>query len=313
MKLTERPIPDINQLSFLILFHFCVDFYLPPEYYLFDIICSASDVYAFSIIMYQLVTNEIPFSSVDITNNANIFIEKICKENLRPKFKESIPQCYRNIIEKCWARDPKERPTFDEIVFYLKTNSEFITDKINKEEYLNYIKYIDEAQLASNSKYLNLDDFIASENQTFRKVQIDFQKKRNPSKPNFLIQMGSIALDNFEKLEKIGSGSFGVVYKVLNKDNQQLYAAKISKYEMDQCSDDKIINLTREIGIISQLEHPSILQFIGFNPKNFKNKSKPVIITEFASNGTIQRNSSIFMELHQAWHTYMIKIFFIEI
>ena len=40
---------------------------------------------------------------------------------------------------------------------------------------------------------------------------------------------------------------------------------------MDQCSDDTIINLCREIDIIAQLNHPALLKFIGFCPTNLKN------------------------------------------
>ena len=41
---------------------------------------------------------------------------------------------YQKLIEKCWLPEPKDRPTFEEIVFHLKTNTEFITDKIDEEE-----------------------------------------------------------------------------------------------------------------------------------------------------------------------------------
>ena len=46
------------------------------------------------------------------------------------------------------------------------------------------------------------------------------------------------------------------------------------------------MSISREIGIISQLNHPSVLKFITFSPINFKGKPKPVIITEYASNGS---------------------------
>lgn len=48
------------------------------------------------------------------------------------------------------------------------------------------------------------------------------------------------------------------------------------------------MNLSREVNIISKLNHPSILKFICYSPINFKKKNKPVIITEFASNGSLK-------------------------
>lgn len=181
------------------------------------------------------------------------------------------------------AIEPKDRPTFDEIVYYLRTNPEFISDSINKDEFESYVNYIDEFQSNKGSR-IQLSDFFKSKNQTFRKVEIDLKSIRNPTKLNFSINMGSISLDSYEKVDKIGSGSFGVVYKVLDKETREQYAAKVSIFEMDQCQNDSIINLSREINIISRLKHPSIIEFIGFSPRNFKNKPKPTIITEFASN-----------------------------
>ena len=181
--------------------------------------------------------------------------------------------------------DPKERPTFDEIVYHLKSNPDFITESINKEEFELYVNFLDEFQINRNS--MELDDFIKT--QAFRKVELDFKKIRNPSRLNFTINMGSVDLANFEKVSKIGSGSFGNVYKVLDKETEKLFAAKVSIYEIDQCCNDTIINISREIDIISRLNHTSILQFIGFNPPNFKNKPKPIIITELASNCSLDK------------------------
>lgn len=98
--------------------------------------------------------------------------------------------------------------------------------------------------------------------------------------------MGSIDLSNYTKGKKIGKGGFGNVYKTFAKDCGDEYAAKISIYEIDQCLEEMIIDLTREVDIISQLHHPTILNFIGYCPNDFKNKPKPVI-TELAPNGLL--------------------------
>lgn len=279
LEISDNPIIDISQKSFSYV-RFDEDIYLPPEKHLYSSKSSATDVYAFAMIAYQLIANEMPFSEV----NPEI-IKQICVQKLRPKFKETVPECYRKLIEKCWSDDPRERPTFDEILYHLKTNSDFINEKINKEEYKNYINMIEESQTIKNIS--KLDDFIKSRNKTFRKVQIDFNELRNPTRLIFSVNIGSIDLDQFEKQTKIGSGGFGAVYKVREKSTDNIYAAKISIYEMDLCENDTIVNLSREISIISQLNHPSILQFIGFNPYNFKNKPKPVILTEYAPNNSL--------------------------
>lgn len=42
-----------------------------------------------------------------------------------PSFKYPIPDCYRNLTEKCWSFDPHERPTLSQIVSILKQDPEF--------------------------------------------------------------------------------------------------------------------------------------------------------------------------------------------
>ena len=39
---------------------------------------------------------------------------------------------------------------------------------------------------------------------------------------------------------------------------------------------------------MAKLNHPSVLNFVGFSPIDFKKRPRPVIITEYASNGTLE-------------------------
>lgn len=89
-------------------------------------------------------------------------------------------------------------------------------------------------------------------------------------------------------LDQIGSGSFGKVYKAKNKTTGQICAAKISIQKIEENSIDLIRNLSREVEIISRLNHPAILKFIFFCSKNYKGNPKPVIITEYAANGSLE-------------------------
>ncbi|KAK8841375.1 hypothetical protein M9Y10_026990 [Tritrichomonas musculus] len=95
-------------------------------------------------------------------------------------------------------------------------------------------------------------------------------------------------LNKFEEIGKIGEGGFGEVVKVIKKGTNQIYAAKISKKKMDKGSKEELMSLLREVNLLSQMNHPSVLKFIGFSSVNFKNKSHPVIVTEFLSNGSLK-------------------------
>lgn len=101
--------------------------YSAPEVLQNNVFSKASDVYAFALIVFELMSNEKPFNEIENTNQ--IFNEVVVKRN-RPKLKKCIPDGYIKLIEKCWSDDPYERPTFEDIVYNLKVNSDFITKEV---------------------------------------------------------------------------------------------------------------------------------------------------------------------------------------
>lgn len=50
-------------------------------------------------------------------------------------------------------------------------------------------------------------------------------------------------LSKYEKKEFIGEGSFGDVFKVVEKNTDKIYAAKISKKKLKNLEPDDILNL----------------------------------------------------------------------
>jgi len=65
---------------------------------------------------------------------------------------------------------------------------------------------------------------------------------------------------NFEELEKIGEGTYGVVYKAVDKETQQMVALKKIMLE----NDDEGVPSTalREISLLKELEHPNIVSLL---------------------------------------------------
>lgn len=98
----------------------------------------------------------------------------------------------------------------------------------------------------------------------------------------------TIDLNNFILQNRIGQGSFGKVYKAKSKQTGEIFAVKVCKEEINSNFNDNLMNLSREVNIIAKLNHPSILGFKGFSPFDFKKRPKPVLITEYASYGTLE-------------------------
>lgn len=258
--------------------------YRAPEVLSNYLYSEAANVYTFGIIAFEIM------SDVKTYNNSEFNIQKDVESGARPSFIKQVPDCYKRLIEKCWAQDPKERPTFEYIVNELRNNPEFITENVNKEEYDNYIQMIGVAPISfeSNKTFRVVNNSNKNKVNKFNAVDVSSLKKKLKKKVHFAINMGSLSLNLFQKQSKIGQGGFGTVYKVSKKETGEIFAVKVSIYEMDVNQEDTVINLSREVDIMSKLNHPAILKFIGYNPCNFSSKPKPCIITELANKRIIR-------------------------
>ena len=113
--------------------------YIAPEIWQDKKYTKAGDVYAFAMIVYELLTHNEPFKDY----NFFTLFSKVIINGERPKFKYPLPRCYRDLIEKCWSSNPEKRPTFNSIINRLRRNKEFITETIDEIEYFNYIDFND--------------------------------------------------------------------------------------------------------------------------------------------------------------------------
>ncbi|RGB41367.1 kinase-like domain-containing protein, partial [Rhizophagus diaphanus] len=76
----------------------------------------ASDIYSFSIIMWEFTSGIPPFN--DRAHDIQL-ASSICKGE-RPEIIENIPQCYIDLMKKCWNEDPSKRPSASEILDTIK-------------------------------------------------------------------------------------------------------------------------------------------------------------------------------------------------
>ena len=67
-------------------------------------------------------------------------------------------------------------------------------------------------------------------------------------------------MDNYEKLEKIGEGTYGIVYKGRDKLSGQIVALKKIRLE----TEDEGVPSTaiREISLLKELDHPNIVNLL---------------------------------------------------
>ncbi|KAK8898507.1 hypothetical protein M9Y10_000798, partial [Tritrichomonas musculus] len=102
-----------------------------------------------------------------------------------------------------------------------------------------------------------------------------------------MLQNLIVDLNDFEKIEKIGSGSYGKVYLVREKETNKLFAAKVLKEGFSSSESQRL--LFKEITTCSNVKHPAVLSLVGFNLMDFKDRPHPTLLTEYIPNGSLQK------------------------
>ncbi|OHT01189.1 hypothetical protein TRFO_32077 [Tritrichomonas foetus] len=93
------------------------------------------DVYAFAILVYELITGCVAFAEI---KNFAIIAQKVTAGQ-RPPFTRPIDPIYKDLITNCWAQNPIDRPNFVDIVDIIDKNiNKFLVPGINKREFLEY-------------------------------------------------------------------------------------------------------------------------------------------------------------------------------
>ncbi|PKC67153.1 kinase-like protein [Rhizophagus irregularis] len=90
--------------------------YVAPEVLKGNQFTMKSDIYSFGMIMYEMITSLPPYHDYNWDEN---LLRDIC-DGIRPKIPEGIPNCYIELMTKCWSQNPEDRPNADYIAKILE-------------------------------------------------------------------------------------------------------------------------------------------------------------------------------------------------
>jgi serine/threonine protein kinase len=88
---------------------------------------------------------------------------------------------------------------------------------------------------------------------------------------------------NWKKMEKIGQGAFGTVYKGLDESTGKFIAIK--ELEFNQANENQVSELQQEVEIMKGLHHDNIVRYIG---TDFPTPGKLRICSEWVPGGSLQ-------------------------
>jgi serine/threonine protein kinase len=82
--------------------------YMAPEILRRKPYTPASDIYSFSMIMWEFTSGIPPFKHKAHDHHLAL---SICEGGERPEIVKNTPKCYIDLMKKCWDSDPSNRPT----------------------------------------------------------------------------------------------------------------------------------------------------------------------------------------------------------
>ncbi|POG58904.1 kinase-like domain-containing protein [Rhizophagus irregularis DAOM 181602=DAOM 197198] len=90
--------------------------FMAPEVLRGNSYTPASDIYSFSMIMWEFTSGVPPFNNIAHDFQLSL---SIC-EGERPEVIKNTPQCYKDLMKKCWNEDPLKRPSSEEVYNIIK-------------------------------------------------------------------------------------------------------------------------------------------------------------------------------------------------
>lgn len=76
-----------------------------------------SDTYSFGMLMWELVTRQLPFFGAELED----VVDQVIDDGMRPEIPVWCPWQYAELVQRCWDPNPSERPSFPAIVKALST------------------------------------------------------------------------------------------------------------------------------------------------------------------------------------------------
>jgi len=73
---------------------------------------ASADVYSYGIILWELLSHKMPWYDITPVQAA----VAVAVEHRRPQLPPATPPPIAQLVEACWANDPLDRPSFDEIL-----------------------------------------------------------------------------------------------------------------------------------------------------------------------------------------------------
>ncbi|KAK8842445.1 hypothetical protein M9Y10_026031 [Tritrichomonas musculus] len=176
--------------------------YMGPEIFLNKRCTNKVDVYAFGILMYEVICEDDLYPEImDKQSLTKEFKKKVALSKSRPEFKKEVKNLIKRLIQKCWSQEPSDRPNFDEI-FEKLTNNKYFLDNVDEDRVQKYVEEI----TGNDTTFMKTYDIIqkveklSNENKEL-KEQIRSLKEENEKLSNSCSKLKKKISEIIQKIE----------------------------------------------------------------------------------------------------------------
>ncbi|KAH0792495.1 TKL family protein kinase [Histomonas meleagridis] len=134
------------------------------------------DVYAFGIMLWEMLTEETPFEGM----SAYQIMTAVCQNQKRPAIPSDAPEGLSNLIDACWEQSPTKRPTFFDVFQEFATQNAYFPGT-NLSEIATFVKTIQTLDKEKKTVDKLTSDESSSQKSSSSKRRHS-SKERRPSK-----------------------------------------------------------------------------------------------------------------------------------
>lgn len=150
--------------------------WMAPELLTNGKISSKIDVYAYGIMLAEILICDRPFNQF---HDPNEMRKAIIEQQARPILPSRTPKKMKSLMEKCWAQDPQQRPTFSEIIELFET-CEYFFDGCDIEKLRSHIEKCKANPIYVAADWLKAIENYSKKEMTFEQFVKMFEKSKMP-------------------------------------------------------------------------------------------------------------------------------------
>lgn len=214
------------------------------------------DVYAFAILLWELLTEQTPFKG----KNPMQIMTEVTRMGERPPMPKSVPPALNDLIKICWNQTPNERPTFEQIfkLFYEKKVMFAGTDE---ELFSAFLKVIDKE--IENEKRERMPQIIEKSSQSENSIDDLIELVRKYKRESF-------------------EGTLASIVTTITPDKYKLFFTKVHSVLLKNPPFSVIAKLINTCAQICARDNKAVFEFITVDILSHIPCSEPEVFNSFA-------------------------------